>query len=171
LRDNWRPRETCCRFVLLNDGDDGCGERGNACPKSPELGLPLPDGRLVRRGVRGGRAAGYSLVPRPAGEQASLTEADAGKPIQLKVGQRVQLSLPVQSGTGYSWQAPPKSPLLDLEYGTELFVPKPGAPAVELITATAKSPSFLVLEFQYARPFEKGTPPMKKARFPILITE
>lgn len=87
------------------------------------------------------------------------------------MGQKVQFSLPVQSGTGYSWLAPSKSPLLELEYGTELFVPRPGAPAVVSITATAKRAAFLVLEFRYARPFEKGTPPAKTLRFPILITE
>jgi predicted secreted protein/membrane-bound inhibitor of C-type lysozyme len=103
--------------------------------------------------------------------QGTLTDADAGKAVQLKVGQKVQFSLPVQSGTGYSWQASLKSPDLDLEFGKESAVPQPGGPATQLITAKASHSGFLVLEFQYARPWEKGTTPAKTVRFPILIIE
>lgn len=106
----------------------------------------------------------------PAGS-AALTETDTGKALQLKVGQTVQFKLSVQTGTGYTWQAPAKNPELAVEFGTQSVVAQPGAPATQPVTAKAMQTGFLVLEFQYARPWEKGTAPAKTLRFPVLITK
>jgi len=103
--------------------------------------------------------------------QAALTGADAGKAVHLKVGRAYRFALPVQSGTGYSWQSVPETPDLELEFGKPSAVAQPGSVATQPITAWAKKMGFVVLEFQYVRPSEKGTAPARKLLFPILITE
>ncbi len=102
---------------------------------------------------------------------AALTEGDSGKALQLKVGQTVHFKLSVQTGTGYTWEAPARNTELAVEFGKQSAEPRPGARAELPVSAKANQTGFLVLEFQYARPWEKGTPPAKTARFPILIIE
>lgn len=114
-----------------------------------------------------------ALEPRsvPASESETFTEAYAGTALQLRVGQTVHFKLPIQTGTGFSWQALPNGPDLQIQLGSVSAVSAPGAPATQPIAVKGKRPGFLVLEFQYARSWEKGTPPAKTVRFPILITD
>ncbi|MGA7413614.1 MAG: protease inhibitor I42 family protein, partial [Bryobacteraceae bacterium] len=139
--------------------------------KDYELSGKGREASLEEHGVR--IAANCQAVePRsPTDGVPPLTEADAGKPIQLKVGQTVHFNLPVEAGAGFSWEASGKSPDLELEFGKETAVAQPGAPASQPVTAKATNPVYLVLKFQYARPSEKGTASARRLRFPILITE
>jgi membrane-bound inhibitor of C-type lysozyme/predicted secreted protein len=114
-----------------------------------------------------------ALAPRSLAADGSeiLTEADGGKALQLKVEQTAHFKMPVQTGTGFSWEAFLEGPDLQLQFGPQTAAAQPGAPAEQAIGAKAVRTGYLVLEFKYARPWEKGSPPAKIVRFPILITE
>ena len=59
----------------------------------------------------------------------TFTEADAGKALQLKVGQTVHFKLPSPNRHGLLLGSVPESPDLQLQFGPQSAVTQPGAPA------------------------------------------
>ncbi len=162
----WLPGQPAIQLTQMMSGS---GARYGG--KTYELFIKGRDAFLEKGGAKIADNCQAVKPGTPATLQAALTESDAGKALQLKVGETVGFSLPVQTGTGYSWQASGESPDLELEFGKHSAVSQPGSPATRPVTAKAKQPGFFVLEFQYARPWEKGTAPAKTLRFPILVTQ
>ncbi|MEI7912738.1 MAG: protease inhibitor I42 family protein [Verrucomicrobiota bacterium] len=117
------------------------------------------------------------LAGRTCGESAPPAEKDA-KPVEAVVGKEFTITLDANHSTGYSWQL--AKPLTETlvkstthsyqEAATEAGAPpRAGAGGKEVWTFKAISPGSTVIEFKYVRPWEKDTPPVKTAKFPLVI--
>ena len=86
-------------------------------------------------------------------------------PVTLKMGQLLEVRLPMQAGTGYSWAA--SSDTSNLEFIDQATLhPWGGAPTVggnqtQMFIYRAIGPGEAVLHFAYRRPWEGGVPPAK----------
>lgn len=99
---------------------------------------------------------------------ASSAWADT-KPTPLRVlvlqGEHLTISLRSNPTTGYQWRMLPLQPnsIVSVDKGT--FVPPQsnlaGAPGWTVYKAQANDQGLTTLTFQYARPFEKGVPPVR----------
>lgn len=107
-------------------------------------------------------------LPRPV----EVGQADAGKTIAIVVGQRLSVRLPYVGGTGYSWTPVHDSAALLTFDGASVTVGQamPGAASEQILTFTARAPGTELLELDYARPWEKTTPPLKRFSITVEIT-
>ena len=107
-----------------------------------------------------------TATPPAATEMPDLTiiNADKGKTIKLKVGQRLLVRLPANPTTGYEWSAANlDEKILAPDGETEFDVPETemaGAPTVQTLFFKAKSAGTIKLELQYIRPWEKDKAPV-----------
>lgn len=103
----------------------------------------------------------------------TLINADKGKTISLKVGQRLLVRLGANPTTGYEWSAAKlDEKLLALDGEPDFDVPETelaGAPTIQTLFFKAKSAGKLKLELQYARPWEKEVEPLSIYRVNIVI--
>jgi inhibitor of cysteine peptidase len=88
-----------------------------------------------------------------------------GGPVRLEPGQLLEVRLPMQAGTGYSWAASGDGASLEFIDQTTLH-PWGGAPTVggtqtQMFIYRAIAPGDAVLRFAYRRPWEGGVPPAK----------
>jgi predicted secreted protein len=86
-------------------------------------------------------------------------------PVRLEPGQLLEVRLPMQAGTGYSWAASRDGASLEFIDQTTLH-PWGGAPSVggtqtQMFIYRAVAPGEAVLRFAYRRPWEGGIPPAK----------
>ena len=107
--------------------------------------------------------------------QLDLTEAENGKDILLDRGDLLLVHLPSNRTTGYGWNAicstPGKlelvgEPLLKQAKGSRGLV---GAGGVETWTFRAVAAGRTRLTFSYARPWEKGVPPLRVIAWPVTV--
>jgi len=93
-----------------------------------------------------------------------VTEADAGRSLQVPVGTLVDVALPGNPTTGYAWQRAPGDPGGVESVGAARF--EPSGPALGQggtehltfrVTKTGATPLWLV----YRRPFEKNAAPAR----------
>lgn len=103
----------------------------------------------------------------------NLINADKGKTIQLKVGQRLLVRLGANPTTGYEWSAAKlDEKVLAPDGETEFDVPETemeGAPTIQTLFFKAKSAGKIKIELQYARPWEKDTAPLSIYRVNIIV--
>ncbi len=108
-----------------------------------------------------GACAGAPAPTRPAWV---VTEADAGRSIQVPVGTMLDVALPGNPTTGYAWQRAPGDPGGIESVGAARF--EPSGPALGQggtehlgfrVTKTGATPLWLV----YRRPFEKNVAPAR----------
>ncbi len=100
----------------------------------------------------------------------AVTESDNGREFTLARGDRLEISLPATSGTGYTWQAAPIAGVLVKPVGDTKFKldnAMPGASGHEIFRFSAEASGTGRLEMRYVRPWEKDTPPAKL--FSILL--
>ena len=105
----------------------------------------------------------------------TLTELDNGKDLQVTTGDLLVFRLPSNRSTGYSWSVvTSKSSLLSQvgEAGYEL--PKSakglvGVGGTEVWKFRALGAGSLTITFAYARPWEKGIPPVRTLSWPVTI--
>ncbi|MEO6114574.1 MAG: protease inhibitor I42 family protein [Sphingomicrobium sp.] len=97
---------------------------------------------------------------------------DSG-PVRVELGQLLEVRLPMQAGTGYSWAASSDTGNLEFIDQTTLH-PWGGAPTVggsqtQMFIYRAIGPGEAVLRFAYRRPWEGGVPPAKTVEQRVTI--
>ena len=87
----------------------------------------------------------------------TVTKAQEGREIALKVGNILQIELPGRGGTGYSWLAEdtfaPYLKLLD-QATRQLKAGLPGGPVVQIWRFKAEKPGATEISLAYFRPWE-----------------
>jgi len=94
----------------------------------------------------------------------AVTESDNGREFTLSRGDRLEISLPATSGTGYTWQAAPIATALVKPVGDTKFKldsAMPGASGHQIFQFSVEASGSGTLEMRYVRPWEKGTPPAR----------
>ena len=101
----------------------------------------------------------------------TVTQADAGKPVTLSVGQRLTVHLSAQLGTGYSWVAASDStPLLKFENSSALgSADMPGGAQLQELVFTATGAGQGTLNLEYRQPWVKNTPPSKTYSLSVTV--
>ena len=114
-----------------------------------------------------------SLVTGSNAEIPVLTEKDAGREVILKNGAEFMIQLPANPTTGYSWSVM-VSPLdLLVQEKPSRYVASDhaghlvGAGGSECWQFRFVKPGCAKLSFAYARPWEKGMPPMRVVEFSV----
>ena len=120
------------------------------------LALALASGSVAAE--RKGPGAHDLRLPIVVGE-------DSG-PAQLEVGQLLEVRLPMQAGTGYSWSQPSElSP--SIEFINQVTLHPLGAQGMvggsqtQMFIYRAIAPGEVTLTFGYRRPWETGVPPAR----------
>ena len=103
----------------------------------------------------------------------SVVVGESSGPVRLEPGQLLEVRLPMQAGTGYSWAASGDSASLEFIDQTTLH-PWGGAPSVggtqtQMFIYRAIAPGEAVLRFVYRRPWEGGVPPAKTVEQKVTI--
>jgi predicted secreted protein len=100
----------------------------------------------------------------------TVTQADAGKTVALAVGQRLNVHLSEQAGTGYSWiTASDSTPLLKFEGASSgSGATMPGGAEIQVLVYSAAAAGKGMLKIEYRRSWEKDQPPEKS--FSIAVT-
>lgn len=103
-----------------------------------------------------------------------VTEADAGKPVALVVGQEVVVRVQGNPSTGYAWSQVPVDGSI-LATGVAVFESdeKPagmvGVGGTEVLRFRATAVGTETLTLRYARPWETDTPPAMELSFPVTV--
>ena len=97
---------------------------------------------------------------------------DSG-PVSVQMGQLLEVRLPMQAGTGYSWAASSDTGNLEFIDQTTLH-PWGGAPTIggsqtQMFIYRAIGPGEVTLRFVYRRPWEGGIPPAKTVEIPVTV--
>lgn len=139
----------------------GCGE--TSPDASPDATSPAPTPTAP-------------VVATPAAAGVTLTEADAGREVQVEVGEVLQVQLDGTPGTGYTWEVSNSNEDV-LESGGQptfaeptLETPRVGAAGVYTFSFTARTAGQAELTFDYLRPWEASTPPAKTVAFTIQVS-
>ena len=105
----------------------------------------------------------------------TLTELDNGKDLQVTTGDLLVFRLPSNRSTGYSWSAATsKCSLLGQVGDAGYELPKSakrlaGSGGTEVWKFRALEAGSLTITFAYARPWEKGIPPVRTLSWPVTI--
>ncbi len=102
----------------------------------------------------------------------TLTEADAGKTIQLKNGDTLVVTLDGNITTGYNWEMLPQDPAILKQLGEPEVVPDSaalGAGGKITLKLQAVKTGQASLTLIYHRPWEKDVPPEKTFEVTILV--
>lgn len=101
-----------------------------------------------------------------------LTDKDAGKSIEARVGDTIQVSLEGNLSTGYNWVMAPQDPAILEQQGEAEFKAvdeKLGAPGLITTTFKAAKKGQTTLRLEYKRPWEKEVTPEKTFEATILV--
>lgn len=102
----------------------------------------------------------------------AVTESDNGREFTLARGDRLEISLPATSGTGYTWQAAPIADLLVKPIGDTKFKldsAMPGASGHQIFRFSIETSGNGTLEMRYIRPWEKDTPPARVFKILLIV--
>ena len=100
------------------------------------------------------------LSPSPllaADATVTVTKAQGGREIALKVGDTLQIELPSRGGTGYSWSVEANgAPYLKLlsQSTRAAQEPRPGSPVMQVWLFKAAQPGACEIKMAYYRPWE-----------------
>ena len=104
-----------------------------------------------------------------------ITDADKGKTVTVKVGQRLLVKLGSNPTTGYEWSvAKTDDKLLPSDGETTFDVPDTpiaGAPTVQTLFFQGKGAGKTKLELQYIRPWETDKAPNKTYAVEVVISD
>lgn len=93
-----------------------------------------------------------------------LTEADSGRAVDLKVGDRLEIALPGNPTTGFQWEVGSVDRAVLRPIGEPQFERSSdalGAGGTVTLRFEAVAPGAASLQLVYRRPFEKDTPPAR----------
>jgi predicted secreted protein len=87
----------------------------------------------------------------------TVTKAQSGREIALKEGDILQIELPAQGGTGYSWffeaNGAPHLQLMS-ESSRAVSAPRPGSPVMQVWRFKAEKPGITRIKMAYYRSWE-----------------
>lgn len=114
-----------------------------------------------------------------AGAEPAPPAPLAAKPIEVTVGKEFTITLEANHTTGFAWQlAKPVDAAVVKSvrhiYQENARRPKDGVPMVggggrEIWTFSGVSAGKTVIEFHYARAWEKDTPPARSAKYEVVV--
>lgn len=107
-------------------------------------------------------AAGTRAGATPSARR--LTEADAGRAVDLAVGDRLEIALPGNPTTGFQWEIGALDHAVVRPLGQPHFAPSStaiGAGGVVTLRFEAVAPGTATVRLDYRRPFEKDVPPAR----------
>jgi inhibitor of cysteine peptidase len=112
----------------------------------------------------------------PAQDSAvTLTEGQNGTSAQISKNQKLFIRLPLQGGTGFSWQLTrtPSAPVRLLSSNTQPAGPGnlPGGPATELFVFEPTGSGAGAIELGYRRPWEKDVEPARTFAVHVVVRE
>ena len=113
----------------------------------------------------------FAMASNLNGKTVLLEEADNGTRVVLNVGDTLSIKLKSNATTGYSWSASDLPSSLQLT-GAKTVPGKAGRvgePGFQTLTFKAVAPGDSTLQLNYARPFEKNSPPAKTFHVSISI--
>jgi predicted secreted protein len=122
--------------------------------------------------VASATAFALSAPRRASAGTMAVTESDNGREFTLARGDRLEISLPATSGTGYTWQAAPIADALVKPVGDTKFKldnAMPGASGHQIFRFSIEASGTGTLELRYIRPWEKGTPPAKVFKILLIV--
>ncbi len=102
----------------------------------------------------------------------SLTAVEAGKTVELNIGDTLQISLEGNPGTGYSWIASPQDPTLLEAVGEPEFKASSdllGAPGMVTMKYKAIAQGQAALRLEYRRSWETGVEPEKVYEVTVVV--
>ena len=117
-------------------------------------------------------AFALSAPKRASAGMIAVTESDNGREFTLARGDRLEISLPATSGTGYTWQAVPIAAALVKPVGDTKFKldnAMPGASGHQIFRFSIEASGSGTLELRYIRPWEKGTPPARVFKILLIV--
>lgn len=98
-----------------------------------------------------------------SGKTITIRAARNGATVDAVPGDVIRVEMPVQAGTGYTWQLMPEGSVALATAG--LVAPaapaRPGGPATQVFTLRAAAAGEQALELHYLRPWETGKPPAR----------
>ncbi|MDC8756688.1 protease inhibitor I42 family protein [Janthinobacterium fluminis] len=110
---------------------------------------------------------------KPPGKSVTLlTEADAGRTVELCVGDTLTISLPGNLGTGYEWQVGVVDKTILRSRGQAEFTPSgsaPGSGGNLVLHFEAIGQGRMGLTLHYRRPFAKTTTPARRFDVTLLV--
>jgi predicted secreted protein len=115
-----------------------------------------------------------SQIPGPAAPKPEDTKQPTiTQSYQIKPGSRLRINLESNRSTGYQWRlARPVDQKVIKLVGSGYQSPEvklPGAGGKEIWTFEAVAPGRTEIAMQYVRPWEKGVPPARTARFSVVV--
>ncbi len=117
--------------------------------------------------------AALLLVLASCGGVTRLSYADSGSQVDLDTGDRIEVSLESNPGTGYRWDPTVVPDMLVLrsdeyvEPDTDLV----GVPGIRVLTYQAADEGAGILRFEYVRPFEELPVPQRVAVYLVIVDE
>ncbi len=97
----------------------------------------------------------------PIPQEVTLTEEDDGSTVELGVGSTLEIVLPGNPTTGYSWEVASEETLVLMQIGEASFEPESGALGAGgklSLRFVAMASGETVLRLVYRRPFEEDAP-------------
>lgn len=96
-----------------------------------------------------------------------LSEADAGAPRRVAVGEAFEVALDAQLGTGFSWRPSAVAGLVQLGEPRTAGAERPGGAETQRFRFKATAPGRYVLEFVYGQPWAADQKGARRVGFTI----
>lgn len=109
----------------------------------------------------------------PGGSTIRLTEADAGRTIALRIGDRLEVTLPGNPTTGFAWEVDTLNTSIMRQIGAAEFVASSsalGSAGDIILRFEAVGAGQTELKLIYQRPFEQTTPPAQTFAVTVLVS-
>ena len=154
----------------------GCSSTSTSSPSKTATGSTA-FASTTAGSMAAGVAAGITSSSTAAGTTAALpaiTCTDPAQPVSAVVGQEITFALASNPTTGYSWQSIYDNSSFSLVNDTYTQDPKAdknlvGSGGTQYIILKALKPGQTTVTFNYRRPWEKDTAPVRQQIFNVTI--
>lgn len=112
------------------------------------------------------------LAARADASVVFISQDENGREFTLDRGDALEISLPVTSGTGYTWQAEPVAGGIVTQVGEPELKrdsARPGARGLQVFHFARGASGSGTLELRYLRPWEKNKPPAKVFKINLTV--
>ena len=100
----------------------------------------------------------------------AITESQNGTTTTIAKDQTLEIRLPAQAGTGYSWAlAHPTAPLKLVRLDTASAADRPGGPQTQLFLLQPTNTGAGDVVINYSRPWEKDNPPARTFTLHVVV--
>jgi|SRR5262245_6610140 len=137
---------------------------------TPRVGRLMRLVWLVAGVVLGGVGAATATEP-----VVALTESQNGRTVEIAPSQSLEIRLPVQGGTGYSWELEDASSTLLRLVSSNLMAGeagvRPGSAQIQLLTFSPITGGSGDIVLRYRRPWEKDSKPARTFRVHVVVRQ